>query len=124
MGFVFALQPAYSVMTPFELTFSGAQGENYIVWEIENAAFELAALVIRCSVAMDLNVCDSSPAIPIGFLQLVPGSYLPLHLGGGRVRSAAYSNSKLILLDPVGGAVVRVKGIAYGYEVMRDGFYR
>jgi len=121
---VLALPPIYSRIIPFELTFSGAQGEAYSVWVVESGAFELSALSVRCDVPMDLNVCDTSPGIPIGFLQLLPGSYLPLNLGTGRVRSASYTNSRLILMDPVGGATVRVKGIVYGYELTREGYYR
>lgn len=119
------LSPVYSRVIPFELTFSGAQGEAYAIWTVESGAFELAALSVRCDAPMDLNVCDSTPAIPIGFLQLLPGAYLPLLIGPGRIRSASYTGSRLILLDPVGGAApIRIKGIAYGYELTREGYYR
>jgi hypothetical protein len=119
------LTPVYTRVIPFELTFSGVQGEGHVVWNVDSgAAFELAALTARCDVAMDLNVCDTHSALPIGFLQLLPGAYLPLDLGGGRVRSASYTGSRLVLVDPVGGAVVHVKGCAYGYELTREGRYK
>jgi hypothetical protein len=120
---VLALSPVYSRVIPFELTFSGAQGESYVVWAVESGAFELAAFSIRGTVAMDLNICDTSPAIPIAFVAIELGRYVSPSLGLGRVRSNAYNGSKLILLDPVGVAG-RVKGIAYGYEVTREGYYR
>jgi hypothetical protein len=120
---VLALPPVYSRIIPFELTFSGAQGENYVVWSVESGAFELAGFSIRGTVAMDLNICDTSPAIPIAFVAIELGRYVPISIGLGRIRSNAYTNSKLILLDPVGVAS-RVKGIAYGYELTREGYYR
>jgi hypothetical protein len=120
---VLALPPVYSRVIPFELDFHGVQGESYAVWTVESGTFELVALSARCTVPMDLNVCDSNPALPIGFLALTPGAYLPLLIGTGRVRSSSYTNSRLILLDPV-GVVTRIKGIVYGYELTREGWYR
>jgi hypothetical protein len=120
---VMAMPPVYSNAIPFTFSFTGIRGENFSIWEPQNAAFELCALTIRGTVAMDLNVCDTTPAIPIGFVQIIPGSYIPLQIGWGRVRSSSFSQAKLILLDPVGVACT-IKGIAYGFEMTREGLYR
>ena len=120
---VLALPPTYSRVVPFELTFSGVQGESFTIWTVESGAFELAALSIRGTVAMDLNICDTSQAIPVAFVAIELGRYVSPWLGTGRVRSGSYTGSRLILLDPVGVAG-RVKGIVYGYELTREGYYR
>lgn len=115
--------PLPYIVTPFEFEFSGAQGENRVIWEPQNAVFELAGIIVRSMTPMDLNVCDSSPAIPIMFVQTLAGVYTSLFLGHGRVRSTNHVNPRLILMDPVGVQTL-VKGMVYGYEFTRDGYYR
>jgi hypothetical protein len=119
---VLALPLPY-IATPFEFEFSGAQGENLAVWVPRNAVFEFAGIIVRSAVPMDMNVCDSHPGIPIMFLQTLAGVYTASWTIGGRVRSTNHVNPQLILMDPVGVQTL-VKGVVYGYEFTRDGYYR
>ena len=113
----------YSRVITFLIDFTGQKGEAHIIWRPENAVFELAALTIRSNVAADLNVCDSDPAIPIGFISLDGLTYEPMNMGSGSIRSFNTTTPRLILMDPV-GVVMAVKGVAYGYEVTPEGIYR
>jgi hypothetical protein len=115
--------PLPFIATPFEFEFSGAQGENRAVWVPDNAVFEFAGIIVRSFTAMDMNVCDSHPGIPICFVQTLAGVYTSQFLGIGRVRSTNHVNPRLILMDPVGVQTL-VKGMVYGYEFTRDGYYR
>jgi hypothetical protein len=119
----FNLPLPYSVQAPFLIDFSGAKGETHTIWKPQNATFWLGALTIRGNVAADLNVCDSDPALPVGFISLSGSGYDELNIGVGLVKSTNTTNSRLLLMDPV-GVVMSVKGVVYGYEVTPEGAVR
>jgi len=113
----------YSIAVPFLKTFTGVAGEAFTLWTPDNAYFELANVYARSTVAVELMFADGNAAAPIGFMVAPTATYERIDLGMAPYRSVSHTQAQLLLVDLNGVACV-VRGVVYGWEVTRDGYYR
>lgn len=104
--------------------FSGTVGEQVELWLPKNAYFELAAVICKATVAIDLNLCDTNPHAIIGFIGMDGVNYSVFQPGAlAGIRSNSYTQAALLAVDPVGVAS-SAKFAIYGWEVTPQSGYR
>lgn len=115
----------FTKSVPFQVVLpaAGAADQFTPIWVPQNSFFELAILIIRSDVAgVDLAVCDSNAANPFLFVMPPTTIYQRIDINPG-YRSLSYSNASMGLNDPtLSGATM--KGVALGWEVDNNGYYR
>jgi hypothetical protein len=113
----------YGPAKVFVVTFSGAAGESHAIWTSNNAHWELGLLRIKGTAAADYALADTKPESIIGMVDVDGVTYRVMNMAVATLRSNSSINARLLLVDVVGVAST-VKGVCYGWEVTREGFYR
>ena len=114
----------YTKVVPFAVTFTGVAGEFTEIWLPTNAYFEIAHIRIKVdTTAAELTFSDTDPSAVVNLVIAQTTGYEEVTFGISTYRSNISSNPKLLLMDFTGVANV-AKGVVFGWEVTRDGYYR
>jgi hypothetical protein len=113
----------YGPVHVFTVVFTGAADEAHELWVPDQAFWELGMLIIKGTAAADYMLCDTNPNIIIGMVDVNGIGYNKFDPGLASIRSQSPIGAKLLIRD-IAGVASTVKGVALGWEVSREGFYR